>query len=545
MKNFFRNLFCRQPEQEILAIPKTPPLPPTKSQPAPAKKYRKGDVIGGTYEVRDILGKGGFGIVYLVHHRESQLIYALKTFRDELMADPAARVAFKREAFLWVNLDRHPCILDAKFVEEFDGRLFVLMDYVAPDSQGRVSLSNHLANLSAPLGTDQTLHWAIQFCLGMEHAQAHGIECHRDIKPDNILITQDGMLKISDFGLAKAAEAAWIAVGNKGGSPVWRKNGENIGFSFVESEGKLICGTPGYIPPEVYRGEGAEIRSDIYSFGLVLWQLVAGSPVSPFMVRRPVNSDDLLPRIYEQQIGGRVPRIEGPLLPVIDRCLRPRPAERFESFKELREALQKIIKRRQGRHYEAPQIGDKTAAFWSNKGASLDTLGQHEEAITCFDKALAIDPQSAPALQNKGNALYHLGRSIEAMKCYDDALVVNPRFHEAWWMKGRALNALERHEEAIECFDKGLAINPRDDDALISKIKSLLRLGRNEEVMVFCDKTLAIDPQSAGAWFGKAGMQDFLKHKDALASYRKFLELATSRSAKQIDYVRKRIQELS
>lgn len=138
--------------------------------------YKKGDVIGDMYEVLGTLGKGGFGVVYLVHLRETGQSFALKTFHDEWMVDSAARQAFKKEALVWVNLETHPCILAARWVEEVSGRLFVQMEYIAADVQGRVTLADHLARAKKALDTNQTLVWAIQFCLGMEHAVAHGVD---------------------------------------------------------------------------------------------------------------------------------------------------------------------------------------------------------------------------------------------------------------------------------------------------------------------------------------------------------------------------------
>jgi serine/threonine protein kinase len=211
-------------------------------------------------------------------------VCALKTFRDELLANPAAREAFKKEALLWVNLGEHPFILAARWVEEAFGRLFVAMDYIAPDAEGRVSLADHLAHANGRLDTNQILEWAIQFCIGMEHANSRGIECHRDIKPANILISRDGILKISDFGLASAAEAAWRQRNGHGVMLAAADSNMSFGFSLIETDGKKLCGTPGYMPPEVLRGESPDRRSDIYSFGLVLWQMAAGSPVLPFLV---------------------------------------------------------------------------------------------------------------------------------------------------------------------------------------------------------------------------------------------------------------------
>src|SRR6266516_3501860 len=258
--------------------------------------YQKGDLIGGTCEVLSTLGKGGFGIVYLVRLRETGGVFALKTIRDELLADHTARQAFKKEALLWVNLERHPFLLAARWVQEIRERLFVMMDYVPPDSQGRVSLRDHVAGGS--LDTNQVLAWAMQFCSGMEHARAQGVRCHRDIKPANILITENRTLKISDFGLASGAELAWRESGGRGGSLVIAGEEGPYGFSLMQRGGKVRCGTPGYIAPEGYRYEQADVRSDIYSFGLVLWQMAVGSRVPPFMVPLRSDAESFLRAIY-------------------------------------------------------------------------------------------------------------------------------------------------------------------------------------------------------------------------------------------------------
>src|SRR5664279_5572673 len=150
MKSFFENLFGGKQE---------PPKNQRRAEPGhqnvgqrkEPEFYKKGDVIAGKYEVLGALGKGGFGVVFLVHDRSINVVCALKTFRDELLADSAARDAFKKEALLWVNLERHPYILAAQWVEEVSGRLFVQMDYVAPDAHARVSLVDHLVRADGPL----------------------------------------------------------------------------------------------------------------------------------------------------------------------------------------------------------------------------------------------------------------------------------------------------------------------------------------------------------------------------------------------------------
>jgi len=488
--------------------------------------YKKGDVIDGKYEVRGILGKGGFGVVFLVYDRDTRDVCALKTFRDELLADPTAREAFQKEALLWVNLETHPFILTAQWVAAVSGRLFVSMEYIAPDTQGRVSLADHLSQAKEPLATDQALKWAIQFCLGMEHARAHGIECHRDIKPANILITQDGALKISDFGLSAASEVAWRGSSSLGGSLVTGDEENGFGFSLMQTGGKVRCGTPGYIAPEVYRYEGADVRSDIYSFGLVLWQMAAGSRVPPFMAPWRGDMENYLRKIYEHQMAGRIPLMEGPLEEVIERCLSPEPSERYGGFQELRGVLEPIWRGRTGRTFEMPQIGNPTMDFWNKKGCALQTLGRDEEAIACYDKALAIDPRCAPVLGNKGAALQTLGRHEEAIDCFDKALAIDPRSGNSWTNKGNVLHTLGRHEEAITCFDKALAIDPLSACEWYNKGNALRQLGRHEEAIICYDKLLAIDPRDANTWNNKGNaLKDINRNEEAIRCYDKTLTI--------------------
>lgn len=507
--------------------------------------YKKGDVIGDKYEVHSTLGNGHFGVVYLVYDREAEAVCALKTFKDEFLVDPSAWEAFQNETLLWVNLEQHPFILAAKCVAEFSGRLFVKMDYVAPDAEGRVNLHDHL-RCGRPLPSERAVEWAIQFCLGMEHANAHSVKCHRDIKPANILISQ-GVLKITDFGLASAAEVAWKGfAARQGGFLVTGGSVDGFGLSLVQSEGKMRCGTPGYMPPEVYRGEPADVQSDIFSFGLVLWQMAAGSGSPPFVGAYRGDAEAYLREAYEQQMKGRVPSAGEPLSPVIERCLRPDASDRYQDFSVLRDELTFIFRKHTGRPtLQMPQVGERSAGYWSNKGAAFDVLGRHEEALGCFDRALAIDPRNALVWNHRGAALGGLGRHEEALVCYDKALEIDTRDAKAWFNKGNALADLGRMEEAILCFDKTLTIDPRDAKGWNNKGATLTDLGRHEEALGCYDKALGIDPRFIYARLGKAVSEDKAgKVAAAVQSYGRFLELALAQDANLIAYAQKRIQEL-
>ncbi len=128
--------------------------------------YKKGDFIGQTYEIYDVLGEGGFGIVYLVYSHETESVYALKTFRDEYLEDKQIRDRFRKEAQVWIDLERHPYLVRTYFVDEISGRLYIVMEHIAPDEQGLNNLEDYLKK--RPPDFVQSLRWAIQFCYGME-----------------------------------------------------------------------------------------------------------------------------------------------------------------------------------------------------------------------------------------------------------------------------------------------------------------------------------------------------------------------------------------
>lgn len=109
-----------------------------------AVPYRKGDFIGQKYEILEILGEGGCGIVYLVYSRDAGGSLALKSFKDEFLADQEVRKRFHKEASVWAELGRYPYLVRASFVDEISGRLYIAMEYIAPNEQGLNSLAGYL-----------------------------------------------------------------------------------------------------------------------------------------------------------------------------------------------------------------------------------------------------------------------------------------------------------------------------------------------------------------------------------------------------------------
>jgi serine/threonine protein kinase len=537
--------------------------------------YQKGDWIGQKYKVHGILGEGGFGIVYLVSRPGTNSIYALKTFRDEHMADTAIRDRFRREAQLWIDVGPHPFLVRAHFVDTIEFRLFLAMDFVAPGENHLNSLEHYLH--IEPPDLVQSLRWAVQFCRGMEHAHARGVRSHRDIKPANILIDEQRTVKITDFGLASATGD--IRVLGMGGA-----------------------GTPPYMAPEQFLDAGlCGPRSDIYSFGIVLYQMASGGKL-PFPAPPPAGDGaEAWAAVYREMLRLHATvspaAVGSPLDPVIRRCLEKKPDRRYASFRELRADLEPLLLNASGETVEVPNPQEITAAEWNNRGMSLDQLGFHEEAAPCYEKALELDPGraviwsnkannlrdsgryaeadacygkaleldpgSAMAWNNKGAALLESGRCAASLACFDKALALRPAYAAARHNRGFALNTMGRFAEALETFDRLLEGNPRLIYSWYQKGNALLGLGREGEAagcfakaseldpqyarqaLRHFDRLLTLDPGNADAWFHKAQAEERLSQGGKAAdSYRHYLDLAAGVHPPLAVLARSRMQSL-
>ncbi len=483
-----------------------------------------GEFIGQKYEVYKVLGAGGFGVVYHVYSHETSAVYALKTFRDEYMLDKQTREMFKKEAQVLVDMDSHPYLVEDYFVDEVAGRLYIAMEYVAPDDGGLNTLEGYLE--SSPPDLALSLRWAVQFCRGIEFVYSQGIKSHRDIKPPNIMITQQKNVKISDFGLAGILDHIQVITGSNAPVDASRAAaGQTMkGASF---------GTPTHMPPEQFKSAaGCDERSDIYSFGVVLYQM-ASKGALPFMAPLTGNTPDDLNRFWAEMRSlhetAPVPKVETPLFPVIEKCLAKKPEARYQSFAVLRPELEKMLKDITGEVVTPPAREEMNAAEWLNKGLSLKNLGRLDEAAACYDKCIEMKPSVATvsiAWSNKGNCHLLRGRYDTALKCYEQALKGDPRNEKAWCNKGYAMNELGRLKEALECYDKSLEISPNLSLAWGNKAKTYLSLKDYEKCVICSDSAIRFDPRNEAAWVNKgAAYYAMDKLNDALLCYTKALEI--------------------
>jgi serine/threonine protein kinase len=448
----------------------------------PNPAYEKGEVIGGRYIVLGVLGKGGFGVVYHVRDKDDGRELALKTFRDEYIFHPKIRLLFHKEALAWITIGRHPFVLHAEAVHEFDKRLFVAMEYIRPDENGLVSLHDHIAFHGRNFSNRLIGTWVTEFCHGITHAYEKGLKAHRDIKPQNILVNDKTFVKISDFGLAASIENVDLPPAQL----------RSLDLSAFHVQGKTMCGTLGYIAPEIYAEGTASVSSDIYAFGAVLWQLCAGSTRPPFW--EILNRSPDARAIFTVLKSSPVPLVQSSFWEVIHRCLSADPAQRYKNFDEVKDAIKAVI-RRSG---DAPLdfIVNTAPSFtdWVNQGASLRALGRFEEALASYEAAIKLQPASATVWVNKANVLSSMKRRSDALAAYDRAILLDPEYQPAWFNKGLELQQSGDHLEAVACFERTLELNPRHGAALRRKGQSLVVGRQFQEAKACYEEALKTDP---------------------------------------------------
>src|SRR5216683_1948100 len=265
------------------------------------------------YRLLNPLGSGGMGVVYRAEDTALGRTVALKFLSSQIVQDPKRVERFRDEARTASALN-HPNICTIYEVGEQEGEMFIAMEYV----EGR-PLSEFLRD--GGMAVEMLLRYARQISAALEHAHERGI-VHRDLKPANVVVTPNGTAKILDFGLAKRHDPEQLHKTTQG----------------VPTETSVgLTGTLPYMSPEQLEGRETGPRSDIWSLGVLLYEMASGT--------RPFRGDNLYrlcTAIIEEPMPPLPERVPAGLAAVIKRCLQKEPARRYQRASELRAALEAL-----------------------------------------------------------------------------------------------------------------------------------------------------------------------------------------------------------
>ena len=296
---------------------------PRAEAPAPRRRDTMSLAPGqrlGSYEIKAPLGAGGMGEVWSATDPRLQRDVAIKVLPADVVRDEARLARFKREAQLLASLN-HPSIAAIHGLEEADGTPFLVLELVPGED-----LAERLKR--GPLPVDEAIDVARQVAEALEEAHERGV-VHRDLKPGNVKLTPEGKVKVLDFGLAKAwsPEAASGSGPDLSQSPTLAHTGTAAG---------VILGTAAYMSPEQARGKSVDKRSDIWSFGALLHELLAGRP----LFAGETVSDVLAAVLTREPDWSALPAATPPSVRrLLQRCLERDPKRRLRDIGEARIAL--------------------------------------------------------------------------------------------------------------------------------------------------------------------------------------------------------------
>jgi tRNA A-37 threonylcarbamoyl transferase component Bud32 len=431
----------------------------------------------GRYEIQRRLGRGGMGTVYVAHDPVLGRMVAIKVFATDLDLPDAAH-RFVREARSAASLN-HPHIVTVHDYGDVSSQPFIVMEHV----QGETMAEAIRRRAAIPL--TEKLRWIEELCAGAAYAHRSGV-LHRDIKPTNLMINRAGQLKILDFGIARM-------------------------MGTLSPKATALVGTPGYMAPEQILGEALDHRADLFSIGVVCYELLAYTEAFPGETLPTITH-----RILTQEpvpLSQIVPDLDPDLIAVVNRSLRKTPAERFEDVDSMRAAISRIRRQLDSDSWEAAPtvIADRPSGGVGRRGTGSerrpvsDAVGvaqltpppdsprtDREQLARRRAAQIAACLNRSRALLAAGDAEAALDACLEALtfeETHADALELEQTIHTALaTRRAEALieEATEKLGERSLTAVQGLLLQVRElapENADLKRLERELRLARVDETI--------------------------------------------------------------
>ena len=464
--------------------------------------WKIGQIIDDQYTVLDIK-QGGMGTVYIV--RGQHQIYAVKTLQDRFLELPGWKEQFEQEAYTWLRLGAYEHIVRAYFVNRFDDQPYVFSDAILTHS-GPNNLRGWIAfGALSPL---QVALFGVQFCKGMEYARHKGLMGHFDIKPENVMIEESGLLKITDWGLARLQSSAMQPPGKVLSSSKYN-------FHLPEEEPSR-GGTLPYMAPEIFSGAAITKQVDLYAFGIMLYEMATG--------RYPFRAHNYLQiKTFHLQETPVSPRQITPRLPIsisqlIMQCLEKQPENRPADFREPMDVLARFIKNETGENISLDiQSENLTGADSIQAAMGMHVLGRDDEAMRLMENG---DSKAGVVMWDDREHGFSISISPQQFKDAQYQLVSNPDDPKPWQTIGLFYSVAEEYNQAIEHYQRALQALPEHAaqwqqsiadakksknhllvEELIEKGDGLANAGQHLQAQAIFQQAIELDSEHAMAWY--------------------------------------------
>lgn len=422
--------------------------------------YLPGDLIDNRYKVNEVK-RGAMGIIYLCMDAKTTRPIALKTFQDYFLKSSDSRQRFFEEALLWIELGKHPCIVQAYGLRLLEEKPYLLVERIQSSNPRGVTLKDMIYTQALQL--EFTLQTAIYICNAMNHAvQQFPKFVHGDLKPENILLGDDHIVKLTDFGIATHLHHVEISAST---------------LSPYELATRME-GTPAFASPEQCRLQVMDTRSDIYSFGCILYQMVTKQ--IPF--KRVEVAEYIHAHLYHKPKPPEVlqPDVPQSLSGLILTCLEKDPYHRYQSFMELQYDLRDIYQQRFGKkaaslhHTDELSYEERIERAWS-----FALVGRFEQAENEFVSTYKIYGEQPDIHEHLARFYYAKNDVTKAIHFVEQALASNSNDVGLMELKAEICVDLKEWKEAEQVLKRIITIQPQRKDSYLKL--SLVYKNRGKE----------------------------------------------------------------